>query len=262
MFRLCSAVVLCLFILSSPSCFAAEPVDPVVAARAFIKASNYRSALEILTAALKTPLTPALRLQMLELKKKCYVKTGDHVNTLAALNEIIRLKPTSKPYIYLQRANAESALKKHSDCARDLTSVINMHPTAKQIHLTIDELYYRRAFCFIEMRDYRKAISDLNTILKIDATEEEAYKLRGECYANLGQYEPALADLGKAIKYDQESAGSSHFARSLVFAKMGKKKESEADKKRAIELGYLPKVGKRAQGRHGNTDSEDIFDVR
>ncbi len=120
--------------------------------------SNYRGAIEILTASLKTPLIPAKRLQILELRKKCYVKTGNHANTLAALNEIIRLKPTSKPYLYLQRASAESALKKRSGCARDLISVINIHPTAKQIHLTIDELYYRRAFCYIEMRDYRKAI--------------------------------------------------------------------------------------------------------
>ncbi len=223
--------------------------EPVAAARAFIKSSDYRSAIDVLTAALKTPLSPAQRLQMLELRKKCFFKTGDHANLLLDLNEIIRLKPESKPYVYLQRANAENALKKYSDSARDLTTVISMHPTAKQIHLTIDELYYRRAFCYIAMRDYRRAIADYDTLLKIDSAQEEAYKLRGECYTNLGQFQPALDDFAKAINYDPESAGSSYFARALLHETMGKKKEAQADRKRALELGYLPKSGKQAQGR-------------
>ncbi len=226
-----------------------KETDPVAAARSFIKSSDYRSAIDVLTAALKTPLTPAQKLQMLELRKKCFFKTGDHANLLAELNEIIRMKPASKPYVYLQRANAENALKKYSDSARDLTTVIKMHPTAKQIHLTIDELYYRRAFCYIAMRDYRRAIADYDTLLKIDSTQEEAYKLRGECYTNLGQFQPALDDFAKAIKYDPESSGSSYFARALLHEKMGKKKEAAADRKRAFELGYVPKGDEESHGK-------------
>lgn len=223
--------------------------DPIGAARAFMRVSNYRAAIDILSASLKTPLPLPQRVKVLETRKKCFFNLGDHTNSLADLNEIIRLQPSSKAYVYLQRANEESALKKYPASARDLTTVISMHPTAKQIHLTIDELYYRRAFCFIEMKEYQKAIADLDTLLKIDSAQEEAYKLRGECNANLGQYQIALEDFAKAIKYDPESSGSSYYARAAVYEKMGKKKEADADRKRAFELGYVPKSARESQGK-------------
>ncbi len=153
--------------------------EPVTAARALMGNSNFRGAIDILTAGLKTANTPALKVRILEQRKKCFFNLGDHANSLADLNEIIRLEPSAKAYVFLQRANEERALKNYSASAKDLTTVINMHPTAKQIHLTLDELYYRRAFCYIEMKEFQKAIADLDTLLKIDPAQEEAHKLRG-----------------------------------------------------------------------------------
>ena len=236
--------------------------DPVEAAKALMKDSNFKGAIALLDKELKAPVPVAQKVRLLQTRRKCFFYTGEHTKNLADLNELIRLDPNPTAYIYLQRANAESNLKMYSDSARDLTKVISMHPTAKQIHLTTDELFYRRAFCYIELKDYQKAIADLDTLLKIDSEQEEVYKLRGECYSNLGQYQRALDDFAKAIKHDSESSGSSYYARALVYEKMGKKLEAAADKKRALELGYLPKSEKQAQGKKGNTASEDVFDKR
>jgi tetratricopeptide (TPR) repeat protein len=261
MLRLQFAVFLSLILLNFSFCYAAE-LEPVASARVHMKAANFPAAIAILTSALKKQMPRAQRIRVLETRRKCFYNTGDHARNLADLNEIIRLDPEHGPYVYLLRANAETALKKHFDAAKDLTTVIDMHPKTKTIHLTPDELYYRRGFCYIELKEYKKAIADFDTLLKLDETQEEAYKLRAECYANLGQNQRALDDFAKAIKHDPESSGSSYYARALVLEKMGKKKEAESDRRRAFELGYVPKRSRQSQGIPGNTDTEDLVNLR
>ena len=215
--------------------------DPISAARAMMRTDRYKEAAELLTTALKKPMPAEVRLEVLDWRKRCHVYLHEHRKVLADLNEMIRIKPDCRAYIFLQRSNAESALKMYAQSAKDLSRVISMKPTAKEIHLTSDELFYRRAACYIETGEYAKAIEDYNTLLKMDKTQEEAYKLRGECYAKLGKHQLALNDFANAIKYDSESSGSTYYSRSLLYDKMGKTKEATADRKRAKELGHVHK---------------------
>jgi len=113
------------------------------------------------------------------------------------------------------------------------------------VKMTADELYYRRANCYAKNGEMRKAIADYDAILKMDPSHEEAYKYRGDCHAELGEPQLAIADYTKAIENDTESPGSSYFARSQVYEKMGNKIQAAADKKKALELGYVPRSNRR-----------------
>lgn len=216
--------------------------DPISAARAMMNAEKYKEAADLLTVALKKPMPVELKFEVLDWRKRCHFQLKQPQKMLADLNEMIRIKPTCRAYVFLQRANVESSLHMYAQSAKDLTRVIGMKPGMKDIHLSPDELFYRRAACYIELHEYSKAIDDYSSVLQMDKTDEKAYKLRAECYAKLGKNQLALNDFAESIKNDAESAGSTYFSRSLLYDKMGRTKDAAADRKRAKELGHVHKA--------------------
>lgn len=124
----------------------------------------------------------------------------------------------------------------------DLTRAMAIDPTSKnatRTNLALDEIYMTRARCYVKIGKDKDAIEDYTAVIKMEPDSEEAYKYRGDCYARTGDSDKAIADYSNAIKYDIESPGSSYYARSLVFDKLGRKAEAEADRKKAAESGYV-----------------------
>jgi tetratricopeptide (TPR) repeat protein len=219
--------------------------DPLSMAVILYHRSQWKAATQAATQALSKPLPLSSKIHALELRSESYLNLNEYKQSLADINEAIRLRTDVPMNRYLRRANIESALDMHREAARDFAIVINRKIDKNDgIATTTDDLYYRKASCLFKCGDYRKAKSDYDAILKIDPDSEEAFKLRGDCHVALGQFALAVNDYTKAIENDTESPGTSYFARSIAYAKMGNKTQAAADKKRAFELGYVPKKEK------------------
>ncbi len=210
--------------------------------------SQWKAAIQAATLALSKPLPLNSKIDMLELRSESYLNLNAYKQSLSDINEAMRLRSVVPMNRYLRRANIETALEMHREAARDFAIVINRKIDKRDgIYTTSDDLYYRKASCLYKCGDYHKAIADYDVILKMDPDSEEAFKLRGDCHSALGEFQLAIQDYTKSIENDTESPGTSYFARSQVYEKVGNKAQAVADKKRALELGYVPKSEKAKQ---------------
>jgi len=220
-------------------------VHPEIAVQNFVNQRKFKEAEALASKVLKTPLSKDQKIYYLAHRAHSYTSLANYSEALADYDELIQIHPYPTVKMYLSRAQIKAALGQNREAAADISELINKKLHFTNLLITTDDLYFKRAAYYLKANEYRKAISDYNVILRMDATQEEAYKLRGDCHAALREYSQAVADYTKAIENDTESPESSYFARSLVYEKMGKSIEAAADKKKALELGYVPKESKK-----------------
>ncbi len=222
--------------------------DPLAIAIVCYHRSMWKQAIEAATVALSKPMPLKDKINALELRSESFLNIGDERHAYIDINEAMHLRKDIPMTRYLRRANIEIALKMYADAAKDLTIMIDKPQASKNgiyrtkdgMCTTTEALYFQRSSCYFKGGEYRKAIADYDVLLHMDPTSEEAFKMRGDCYAQIGQHKKAINDYTKAIENDRESAGTSYFARSLMYEKLGSKTQAEADRKRAGELGYVP----------------------
>lgn len=221
--------------------------DPLAMAIVYYHRSMWRQAIEAATDALSKPLSLNDKINALELRSESYLNLDDEKHSYTDINAAMHLRKVVPMTRYLRRANIEIALKMYSDAAKDLTILIKepeaskngIYRTKDGMCTTTEALFFQRASCYSKGGEFRKAIADYDVLLNMDPTSEEAFKMRGDCYAAIGQYKQAISDYTKAIANDRESPGTSYFARSVAYEKLGNKGQAEADKKRAAQLGYV-----------------------
>lgn len=73
------------------------------------------------------------------------------------------------------------------------------------IYKSSSTLYYNRAVAYIQVREYAKAVRDLNQVININAKHFDAYLSRGTAYFYSGEYENAIADFEKALDLKPEN---------------------------------------------------------
>ncbi|MBA3856630.1 MAG: hypothetical protein C0507_06925 [Cyanobacteria bacterium PR.3.49] len=217
-------------------------VHPELAVQSLVDQRKFKEAEALVSPILKKPLSQEQRIFYLAHRAHSHVGLSNFPEAIADYNELIRIHPNPPITLYLSRSEIKAAAGQYRQAAADISELINKKLQFKNLRVTTDDLYFKRASYYLKASEFRKAISDYDVILKMDATQEEAYKLRGDCHAALKEYALAAADYTKAIENDAESPDSSYFARSLVYEKMGKMKEAAADRKKALELGYVPKT--------------------
>ncbi|MCH8033450.1 MAG: tetratricopeptide repeat protein [Bacteroidetes bacterium] len=100
--------------------------------------------------------------------------------------------------LYFLRGNAKAKLELNNEAILDYTTAIKLDPKMK--------FYENRGLTFIEIEDYRNAISDFNETLVFDSTNSTLYFNRGYTYALEGNYESAIKDYSRAISHDSTKA--------------------------------------------------------
>jgi tetratricopeptide (TPR) repeat protein len=83
--------------------------------------------------------------------------------------------------------------------------------------------------------NYETSIQMFSNIIETEPDRSTAYINRGIAYLKLHQYDFAINDFDIAIEYDPRSA-ITYQNRSIAYAALGKVKEADADKKRALIL--------------------------
>ena len=114
--------------------------------------------------------------------------------------------------------------------------------------------YKDRGGLLVRMRQFDRAIEDLNEAVRLEPNRASAYLNRGAAWNGLGQYEQAIEDLSKAIELDPDNAGA-FTNRGLAQFGLGRYDQSLADLNNAIQLAprgdslLQPRRGARAIGR-------------
>jgi tetratricopeptide (TPR) repeat protein len=85
------------------------------------------------------------------------------------------------------------------------------------------------------MRQFDRAIEDLDEAIRLDPKRASAYQNRGAAFNGLGRHEQAVDDLSKAIELDPDNAGS-FTNRGLALFALGRFDQSIGDLNTAVQL--------------------------
>lgn len=163
--------------------------------------------------------------------------------------------------LYFLRANAKVKLKLNEEAILDYTTAIKLDPEMKY--------YQNRGLTFIELKDYKNAISDFNEALtfgsensilyfnrgytnalagnydnaiddytksiQLDSTVAKTFVNRGDLWADAGESQKAIFDFNAAVSLNEEDE-LAYFNRAKEFVKIGKFEQAIADYSKAITL--------------------------
>ena len=86
------------------------------------------------------------------------------------------------------------------------------------------------------LKNYDRALSDYNQVIRLDPSYAIAYNNRGDIYLEQKDYNKALSDYNQAIRLAPNFA-LAYRNRGKMFKEQGKNQEVEADFARAARLG-------------------------
>lgn len=81
---------------------------------------------------------------------------------------------------------------------------------------------------FSTLKQYERAISDLDEAIRLKPDDVTAYRVRGYVYHKLGQNERAIADYTEAIHLDPHYADTYH-NRGLAYGNLEQHEQARAD---------------------------------
>lgn len=219
--------------------------DPLAEPAALMRKGQYRKAIDVLDREMAKTTNTDIKCALLTMRAEGYANLPNLNAQKKDLDEVIRMRGADvHPGVVWKRGMVEYALGRYKESADDLTKVLEgkfrrpWHGVAN----SKEDVIYKRASAYYKLKEFRKAIADYDKILQKDPRQEEAYKCRGDCHQQLGEFKLAIADYDKAIENDVESAGTHYYARAIANEKLGNLEQAQKDRKRAAELGYVPKV--------------------
>lgn len=120
--------------------------------------------------------------------------------------------------------------KKIRDQINDYSAFINKKP---EIGLSLAYAY--RADLYIEVKEYQKALADLDKAVELKPNFYFAYWRRGIAYTRLDAYDKAVEDLTQTIKINPKFTGA-YCDRGDAYFRLGQIKLAFKDYEKAIEL--------------------------
>jgi len=94
--------------------------------------------------------------------------------------------------------------------------------------------YYKRGYARFKLKEYKKAISDFNTVLENSQTSESFF-YRGNCYYSLKDYKNALTDYTKALEQEPDNYDI-YYNRGYANFRLKNYAEAVSDWTKAVEL--------------------------
>lgn len=121
------------------------------------------------------------------------------------------------------RENAQSSL-----VGEELLYYLDRTNAALQSNASDGDALYRRAYLYGLIGCTRMAISDLSKALTQDASQAAWHRERGVCFIDMKNYEKALNDLNQSVNLNP-SSGDSRLARARLLLLMGKPQQALDD---------------------------------
>ena len=122
----------------------------------------------------------------------CHYNLKQYEEALKIINELIQLEPTNAGF-HNQKGFVLSKMKKHQAAVQAFSQA------AKSGEISYN---FNRAWSYVKLKDYPKAIADYDTCLNVVQNLAKLYAYRGFAYTKAKQLEKAKADLEKAASLE------------------------------------------------------------
>lgn len=123
---------------------------------------------------------------------------------------------------YSVRAEAYEWAGRFEDSIKDLTTIIERHPSDRQYV----SYYMRRTSCYRSMGDGRKALADAEIVLRLDGQGPYNYAARGCAYEELGELEKAFDDYQSAAELRDDEEYHKIWC-CIILRKLGRREEAD-----------------------------------
>lgn len=161
---------------------------------------------------------------------------------------------------YELRAIAYSGLQKYDQAIADMKHIIDEHSSARLLERMVElcnqagryqlalqyckqsvksnpNLQIGKMKAYVGLQDHKKAILELNELLRINSSDETFLFLRGREYLRAGQYKQAINDLSVVIASGEAADSSECLSlRAEAYRKLGQDKLALADEMRAKQI--------------------------
>ncbi|MGL6072776.1 MAG: tetratricopeptide repeat protein [Fimbriiglobus sp.] len=174
---------------------------------------------------------------------------NDYDNALADYTEAIKFNPDN-PQAFTGRGTVWMGKKDYDKAIADFTEAIklNVRPipsggvpaivTAGGDCNSCDGVYSafaNRGECWLEKKDYDKAIADCSEAIKLNPKDVTAFIIRADAYFEKKDYKSSFNDLHRVLSIEPKNAGA-HLGRAVMQAKLKNYADAESDFKKAMEL--------------------------
>jgi tetratricopeptide (TPR) repeat protein len=148
---------------------------------------------------------------------------------LTEIYKQIKTKYPESPYAIFCKAWLKES-KKIRDQINDYSAFINKKPESG-----LSLAYAYRADLYIEVKEYQKALADLDKAVQLKPDFYFAYWRRGIAYTRLEAYDKAVEDLTQALKINPKFTGA-YCDRGDAYMRLGQPKLAFKDYEKAIQL--------------------------
>jgi tetratricopeptide (TPR) repeat protein/S1-C subfamily serine protease len=157
------------------------------------------------------------------LRGSAYKELKNYPKAIADYSKVISLDPdnTMGETTYFNRGVAYDKLKDYQSASKDFTKAIEICnkdelDTCTKDQPTIAQLHLERSVNYFNLKQYSKALVDLNKVILFEPKNPDAYYWRSANHYNLKLYAQALADANKSISLEPKNPDT-YFVRAKVY---------------------------------------------
>ena len=136
---------------------------------------------------------------------------------------------------FLSNQKLDEALKLYS--SGDMNGAADRCSQAIDLNPNNAIAFSIRGTIFYQLRDYGRAVADLNKAAMLNPSDDKIFYNRGLAYVKLQDYQNAAADFTKALELNPNDAVAL-YNRGLCYQRLGNHSRYQADLARARSLGY------------------------
>ena len=159
------------------------------------------------------PPTPKLKSLKYSMRGSFKYELDDFEGALDDHNKAITICPNYASY-YLSRADAKYKLDDFEGAIDDVNKFLQMDQDREDLDLT----YYLKAKCNFSMGNIKLAIKDISKSINVYPNDYIFWGFRGFCYMDIKEYRKALDDFSEAIKINPKDEKSRDLIKECITA--------------------------------------------
>lgn len=158
-------------------------------------------------------------------------KLYDQTEAIYSISKLIEIDPDN-PNFRVLRATAKEDYEDYYGALADVNYLLERDPD-------FADLYYFKGRIYTELRNYNKAIINLDKALELNTSKkDEALMLRGRAYMLSEKYQGAVKDFDRVSKLDSKHTSEAQLLKGYSLVKAGKEEEGCIELSKSLDKGH------------------------
>ena len=157
-------------------------------------------------------------------RAKTLLAHEDIEDSLKAFRKLIKQEPKNFEG-YLGVADCLYLQSDYLNAMSSVNTALSLNPKSADAHR-------RRGKIHEKVHQWKDAIDDYTSAINLSLCNHLYLRDRSFVFSKMGEYAKAIADLDKYVKLVKKPKPMIYYSRSSLYAKLGKKEEAEAERKR------------------------------